>query len=153
MLESPRDSTDAHRPPHARDRHREFRALWASSTASSIALWTLLLGNAWIVYKLSNSSLWVGVATFASMSPYFVAPLAGVAADRIERRRLGQAARFAAFVSTAVLFAVALLGAITVWIVVAMAAVQGVLRSVQTAADQAPCQAVCRPRTSATPSP
>ena len=129
-----RTRIDRHMPA---TRHREFRALWASSTASSIALWTLLLGNAWIVYKLSNSSLWVGVATFASMSPYFVAPLAGVAADRIERRRLGQAARLAAFVSTAVLFAVALLGAITVWIVVAMAAVQGALRSIQTAADQA----------------
>ena len=118
-------------------RHREFRALWASSTASSIALWTLLLGNAWIVYKLSNSSLWVGIATFASMSPYFVAPLAGVVSDRMERRRLGQIARLGAFISTMVLFAVALLGAITVWVVVGMAFVQGVLRSVQTAADQA----------------
>ncbi|MGH2632500.1 MAG: MFS transporter [Tepidiformaceae bacterium] len=117
-------------------RHREFRALWASSTASSIALWTLLLGNAWIVYKLSDSSLWVGVATFASMAPYFVAPLAGVIADRLERRRLGQIARFGSFVSTMALFVVALSGLIAVWIVVVVAFVQGLLRSVQTAADQ-----------------
>lgn len=118
-------------------RHHEFNALFASATASSIAVWTLLLGNAWIVYKLSNSSLWVGVSTFASMSPYFAAPLAGVVADRVERRWLGQAARLGAVASTGVLFGVALAGAITVWIVVALAAVQGVLRSVQTAADQA----------------
>ena len=63
-------------------RHRDFRALWLGSACSSISLWTLLLGNAWIVYKLSDSSLWVGVSTFASMSPYLVAPLGGMVADR-----------------------------------------------------------------------
>src|SRR5487761_2133416 len=118
-------------------RHRDFRALWASGAASSVAVWTLLLGNAWIVYKLSNSSFWVGVATFASMVPYFVAPLAGVRADRMERRTLGQAGRLPAFATTMVLFVIAVAGAITVWIVVVIAFVQGVLRSIRPAADQA----------------
>ena len=118
-------------------RHRDFRALWASGAASSVAVWTLLLGNAWIVYKISDSSFWVGVATFASMVPYFVAPLAGVMADRMERRTLGQVVRLLAFATTMVLFVIAVAGAITVWIVVVIAFVQGVLRSIRTAADQA----------------
>ncbi|MEX0781571.1 MAG: hypothetical protein WD557_02905 [Dehalococcoidia bacterium] len=55
-------------------RHADFRALWYGSACSSVSLWTMLLANAWIVYELSDSSFWVGVSTFASMSPYLVAP-------------------------------------------------------------------------------
>ena len=69
-------------------RHRDFRALWGGSACSSISLWTLLLGNAYIVYKLSDSSFWVGVSTFASMSPYLLAPIGGTIADRVQRRTL-----------------------------------------------------------------
>ena len=66
-------------------RHADFRALWGGTACSSVALWTLLLGNAYIVYHLSDSSFWVGVSTFASMSPFLLAPFGGVIADRVER--------------------------------------------------------------------
>ena len=132
-------------------RHRDFRALWGAGAASSVALWTLLLGNAWVVYQLSNSSLWVGVATFAGMAPYFVAPFAGVLADKVERRHLATWSRMAALLTTVLLFAVALAGAIAVWIVVLMAFVQGVIRSLQTSADQALVASVVPAKSSATP--
>ncbi|MEO9254746.1 MAG: MFS transporter [Tepidiformaceae bacterium] len=118
-------------------RSRDFRMLWGAGAASSVALWTLLLGNAWVVYQLSGSSLWVGVSTFAGMAPYFVAPFAGVLADKAERRSLARWSRLASLAATVLLFAVAVAGAITVWIVVVMAFVQGLIRSVQTSADSA----------------
>lgn len=118
-------------------RSHDFRALWGAGAAASVALWTILLGNAWVVYELSNSSLWVGVATFAGMAPYFIAPFAGVLADKMERRRLAEWSRVAALVTTLVLFGLALGDAIAVWSVVLIAFVQGVIRSVQTSADQA----------------
>lgn len=125
----------ANRLPAAR--HRNFRALWAGGACSSISLWTLLLGNAWIVYKLSDSSFWVGVSTFASMSPYLVAPLGGIVADRMERRFLVRFTRLATFGVTSVLFLAAATGVIEVWMVVAMAFVQGIVRAVEIPADQA----------------
>jgi MFS family permease len=118
-------------------RSRDFRALWGAGAASSVALWTLLLGNAWVVYQLSGSSLWVGVSTFAGMAPYFVAPFAGVLSDKVERRNLARWSRMASLLTTLLLFVVALAGAIAVWIVVVMAFVQGMIRSVQTSADSA----------------
>jgi MFS family permease len=124
----------------------DFRALWGAGAAASVALWTILLGNAWVVYELSNSSLWVGVATFAGMAPYFIAPFAGVLADKVERRRLAQAARTAALATTLILFGLALADAIVVWIVVAMAFIQGVIRSVQTSADQSLIASVVPPQ-------
>ena len=118
-------------------RHRDFRALWGGGACSSISLWTLLLGNAWIVYKLSDSSFWVGVSTFASMSPYLVAPLGGIVADRLERRFLVRFTRLATFGVTMVLFLLAATGVIEVWMVVGMALAQGIVRAVEIPADQA----------------
>lgn len=118
-------------------RHRDFRALWGGGACSSISLWTLLLGNAWIVYKLSDSSFWVGVSTFASMSPYLVAPLGGMVADRMERRLLVRVTRLATFGVTLVLFALAATGVLEVWMVVGMALLQGIVRAVEIPSDQA----------------
>lgn len=118
-------------------RHRDFRALWGGSACSSVSLWTLLLGNAWIVYHLSNSSFWVGVSTFASMSPYLLAPFGGVIADRLERRYLVRATRVGAFLTTSSLFLLAFTGVIEVWMVVGIALLQGLVRAVEIPSDQA----------------
>lgn len=118
-------------------RHRNFRFLWIGGACSNTALWTLLLGNAWIVYKLSDSSFWVGVSTFASMSPYLVAPLGGIVADRLERRVLVRVTRMMTFCVTLVLFVLAATDVIEVWMVVMMALMQGIVRSVEIPSDQA----------------
>ena len=117
-------------------RHRDFRALWGGTTCSSISLWTLLLGNAWIVFKLSDSSFWVGVATFASMFPFLLAPFGGVIADRFERRLVVQLTRIGAFGTTICLLALAVTDVIEVWMVVGVALVQGIVRAVEIPADQ-----------------
>jgi MFS family permease len=89
------------------------------------------------VYKLSDSSLWVGVSTFASMSPYLVAPLGGMVADRAERRILVRVTRVATFGVTGVLFFLALANVLEVWMVVGLALAQGMVRSIEIPADQA----------------
>ncbi|MSQ30093.1 MAG: MFS transporter [Dehalococcoidia bacterium] len=118
-------------------RHRDFLALWGGSACSGISLWTLLLGNAWIVYRLTGSSLWVGVSTFASMSPYFLAPFGGTVADRVERRLLVRATRLAALAIAIVLLLLAATGVIAVWMVVGLALLQGVVRAIEIPADNA----------------
>lgn len=118
-------------------RHADFRRLFLGGAAASVSLWTLLLGNAWIVYKLSDSSFWVGVTTFASMSPYLLAPFAGVIADRFERRLLVRFSRMWSFLTTGLLFALAVTDIIAVWMVVGVALLQGIVRSVQISSDQA----------------
>jgi MFS family permease len=118
-------------------RHRDFRALWGGTAASSISLWTLLLGNAWVVYEMSSSSLWVGVSTFASMSPFFLAPLGGTVADRLERRILVRSTRLGALAVTLTLLALATSGFLEVWMVVSLALLQGLVRSVEIPSDNA----------------
>lgn len=118
-------------------RHADFRALWGGTACSSVSLWTLLLGNAWIVFQLSDSSAWVGVSTFASMSPFLLSPIGGVVADRYERKYLVRITRVGAFATTATLFFLALSGVIEVWMVIGVALVQGVIRAIEIPSDQA----------------
>lgn len=126
--------------------HRDFRALWGGSACSSVSLWTLLLGNGYIVYKLSDSSFWVGVATFASMSPYLLAPIGGTVADRVERRTLVRLTRIGAFATTSVLFTLAVTDVIAVWMVVLVALAQGLVRAIEIPADQSLLANVVPPR-------
>lgn len=118
-------------------RHRDFRALWGGTACSSISLWTLLLANAWIVFHLSDSSFWVGVSTFASMSPFLLAPIGGVIADRFQRRILVRLTRIGALIATLSLFVLAATDVITVWMVVSIALLQGIVRAIEIPSDQA----------------
>src|SRR5260370_7173119 len=45
--------------------------------------------QAWLVLKLTDSSLWLGVVSFAQFTPILIVGLfAGVIIDRVDRRRL-----------------------------------------------------------------
>lgn len=123
-------------------RHPDFRALWGGTASSSIALWTLLLGNTWAVKHLDGSNVTVGLTIFASMSAFILAPFGGVIADRFDRRILVRSTRLAAFAITAVLFLITVLGGLEVWIVLALALAQGVVRAVELPSDQALIAAV-----------
>src|SRR5690606_18623155 len=116
--------------------YREFRFLWVASACAQISLWTILLGNAMAVFELSDSSFWVGVSVFASMSPFLIAPLGGVLADRFERRTVALVARVLTLGVTSVLLVLVLADLLQVWIVVMLALIQGIVRSVQMPADQ-----------------
>ena len=88
------------------------------------------------------------------MSPYLLAPLAGIIADRLERRLLVRVTRVGAFGVTTVLFLLAVTGVIEVWMVVGMALVQGIVRaSGDTVGPGAARERGPRRETLATPSP
>lgn len=57
------------------------------STISLFGLWAHKLAVAWLAWELTHSSFWVGAVTFFELVPsIFMAPYAGVLADRYDRR-------------------------------------------------------------------
>src|SRR6202021_33458 len=70
-------------------RHRNFRLFFAGQSISLIGSWMTRLATAWLVYRLTKSSLLPGTVSFAGQIPTFLlAPLAGVWVDRLDRRRV-----------------------------------------------------------------
>src|ERR1035437_3577922 len=68
---------------------RNFRCLLAGTLASSFAMWMEQIGLGWLVQQLTNSPFQLGLVQFVrGFSILFVAPFAGVLADRMDRRIL-----------------------------------------------------------------
>src|SRR5438876_10472839 len=69
--------------------YQEFRTMWLASLAAQAAAWALIVARGWLVFDMTGSSMAVGLVTFAAMAPmFFMPPIAGVLADRWDRRTL-----------------------------------------------------------------
>ena len=70
-------------------RHRDFLYLWLSNLCNASASWFQQITVPWVVWQISHSPFWVGVAGGMRSFPFlFIGPLAGVLADRVDRRKL-----------------------------------------------------------------
>ena len=119
-------------------RHRNFRLFFAGQSISLIGSWMTRLATAWLVYRLTKSSLLLGTVSFAGQIPTFLlAPLAGVWVDRLDRRRVLVWTQTAAMFQSLALAALTLSHRITVGEVLALSAVQGVINAFDMPARQA----------------
>ena len=107
-------------------RYPGFRSLWLGSFASYAGQWVQQATIAWIAYDMTGSKTMLGVILGVRAVPMFVcAPLAGVAADRWDRRRLLVGSQLVSAI-TAFLFGVVLaLGQAQVWHLFAFVLVSG----------------------------
>lgn len=70
-------------------KHRDFALFWASSIASSSGTWLQNLAVPWVLFQITGSALWVGLAAAAQSIPFVVgSPLGGVIADRFDPRKV-----------------------------------------------------------------
>ncbi|MCD4534316.1 MFS transporter [Nocardioides sp. cx-169] len=70
-------------------RHRDYLIFWCGALASNVGTWLTNLAVPYVLYELTQSAFWVGLATLAQLLPQVLfAPLGGGLADRFDRRRL-----------------------------------------------------------------
>lgn len=96
------------------------------------------IAQSWLVYRLTDSSLLLGLVGFAGQIPVMLfAPLGGLVADRYSRHRTVIATQTASMVLAFCLSALTLLGQIRVWEVIVLAALLGVVNAFDIPARQA----------------
>lgn len=111
-------------------RHRNFRLYFAGQGISILGTWMTRVASTWLVYRLTHSPLLLGLTGFASLVPAFVlAPFAGVWIERLDRHRLLAWTQAAAAAQSLVLAALTLAGIVTLWEVLALAGIQGVINA------------------------
>lgn len=87
----------------------------------------------WLVYRLTGSTLLLGVTAFAGQIPILLlAPFAGVWSDRFDRRKLWMGTQFLALLQALILAGLTVSGAVEVWQIVAMAILLGVITAFET---------------------
>jgi MFS family permease len=111
-------------------RHRNFQLFFSGQLISLIGTWMQSVAQAWLVYRLTGSSLLLGAVGFASQIPVFlVAPFGGMAADRVDRQRLVIATQTASMVLAAIMAWLKLTDRIHVWHIFVLASLLGVVNA------------------------
>ena len=119
-------------------RYRSFRIFYAGQGLSILGVWMQTIATSWLVYRLTGSAFMLGLAAAALQFPMlFVAPVAGVWADRLDRRRMLIAVQSLASVQAFTLAALTWTGAVQVWHVIAFALLLGTINAFETPTRQA----------------
>ncbi len=116
----------------------DFQTLWTANFFAGAAAWALIVARGWIVYEFSDSSLWVGVVTFAAMIPRVaVSPFTGYLSDRFDRRTVLRVMFAINLLHNLVLGFLMLSGSAEIWHIVVLSVVNGSARAAQMPAGQA----------------
>ena len=118
-------------------RHRNYRLFFSGQIISLVGTWMQSVAQSWLVYRLTGSSLLLGLVGFAGQIPVFIlAPLGGLVADRYSRHRIVIFTQSSAMLLAFVLSALTLLEHIQVWQVMVLAALLGVVNAFDIPARQ-----------------
>jgi MFS family permease len=119
-------------------RHRNFRLYFSGQSISLIGTWVQQIALSWTIYQLTHSSFLLGVVSFAGQLPLFIiTPFAGVLVDRWSRHRTLIITQSLSMLQAFALAIAVSLGALNVWILVALNVAAGTILAVDLTARQA----------------
>jgi len=111
-------------------RHRNYRLYFLGQLVSLAGTWMQSAAQAWLVLKLTNSSMMLGVVSFAQFTPILLVGLfAGVMIDRVDRRRLIITTQILLMLSAFTLAMLTWTGTVRVEHVIILAAFNGTIGS------------------------
>jgi predicted MFS family arabinose efflux permease len=108
-------------------RSRNFTILWFGNLLANTGTWMQQVAEPWLVLRLSNSPLLLGLDSFMTDAPIWLLILAGgVLADRRDRRRTALFFQGIQVLCPILLVILLATGRIQVWMVIALSLVVGV---------------------------
>jgi len=104
--------------------YRDFRLLWTGTVFMSAGQWIQQVTLGWLTYDLTGSSILLGVLNGVRALPFLiVGPSAGVAADRMDRRRLLLGIQALLLISAVMMGVIVSSGGIELWHIFAFSVV------------------------------
>jgi MFS family permease len=119
-------------------RSKSFRIFYAGQGLALLGNWMQSVAMSWLVYRVTGSALLLGVTAGAQQLPVlFLSPIAGVWADRVNRRRLLMLIQSLAFIQAVTLAVLTFAGAVRVPHLIGLALLLGIITSFETPTRQA----------------
>ena len=119
-------------------RSKSFRIFYAGQGLALLGNWMQSVAMSWLVYRVTGSALLLGVTAGAQQLPVlFLSPIAGVWADRVNRRRLLMMIQSLAFVQALSLAALTFADAVRVPYLIGLALLLGTITAFETPTRQA----------------
>jgi MFS family permease len=108
-------------------RHLDYRYLWTGTLMMSAGQWIQQVTLGWLVYELTSSSVLLGVLNGLRALPFLVTgPMAGVAADRMDRQRLMLRTQYVLIVTAVLMGGLVTSGLLQVWHIFVFTLVTGI---------------------------
>jgi MFS family permease len=118
-------------------RHRNYRLFFTGQSLSLIGTWMTQVATSWLVYRLTNSALLLGIVGFSGQIPAFLlTPFAGVWVDRLNRHSVLKWTQLLAMLQSFALAALTLSGRVQIWHIVALMMFQGIVNAFDMPARQ-----------------
>ena len=119
-------------------RHRNYRLLFFGQLISLCGVWMQITAQGWLILRLTNSPLWLGLIAAAQSLPVLLLSLhAGALADKAPKRTLLLVTQSVAMISALALALLLYTGLIQVWHVLLAALIGGIVSAVENTARQA----------------
>lgn len=119
-------------------RHRNYRLLFFGQMISLAGSWMQMTAQGWLILRLTNSPLWLGVIAAAQSLPVLLFSLpAGALVDRVPKRALLVVVQSSAMISALVLAALLYSDLIQIWHVLVAALAGGVIATIDNTTRQA----------------
>ncbi|MBF2066792.1 MAG: MFS transporter [Calothrix sp. C42_A2020_038] len=119
-------------------RSRNYRLFFIGQGISLIGSWMTQLATVWLVYRLTNSPLMLGVVGFTSQIPsFFLSPFGGAFADKFSRHKTLIGTQVLSMMQSLALAALALTGTIQIGHIIALSLFQGFINAFDAPARQA----------------
>ncbi len=110
-------------------RHINFRRFLAAQTFAMTGHWVQQIALGWLVYRLTDSAFYLGLAgTFSLLPSLLLTPFVGVLADKFDRRRILLATQSAALLHSAALAVLVFSGHASIPLLLGFALVQGIIQ-------------------------
>src|SRR5882757_9458030 len=118
-------------------KHRNFRLFFGGQLISLVGTWMQTIAEAWLIYRLTGSSVLLGLLGFVGQIPIFLlSPIGGLAADRWPRQRVVITTQVASMLLGFTLATLTLTGRIRVWEIIMLATLLGVVNAFDVPARQ-----------------
>jgi MFS family permease len=119
-------------------RHRNYRLFFSGQIVALTGTWMQMVAQSWLVLKLTDSPLMLGLVAFSNSLPVVIVGLfAGAVIDLVDRRKVILAAQVVMMANAFVLAALAWTGAVRVEHVMILAALNGLAHSFEMPGRQA----------------
>jgi MFS family permease len=118
-------------------KNRNYRLYFTGQSISLLGTWMQKTAVSWVVYSLTHSKFMLGVTLFATMFPSFIFSfIGGVVADRYNRYKVLLLTQVVSMVQALLLTALIFFKNYTVWEVIALSVVLGIINAFDVPARQ-----------------
>ncbi|HEY9663973.1 MAG TPA: MFS transporter, partial [Allocoleopsis sp.] len=119
-------------------RSRNYRLFFLGQGLSLVGTWITMVAMIWLVYRLTQSPVLLGLVGFASQVPNLVlVPLGGVLSDRWNHRQTLVITQILSMLQSFALAVLTLTGTIHIWHIIALSLFQGIVNAIDSPTRQA----------------